>query len=277
MSDHLGGDAEDPAQNAVQRTLRTALMTATVAAEQITRLRRQHTEQAAQQHREEAARMGKQYDAHRALAVAELGAADERWFHRAEPQQVARIWAIAHTWEQLEPEMFSPYAERLRERINARYGIDDRDLPTGAAETADRLRAGARDPAAEQRHEQVADAADQTAADTLLATASDDRTADEARSPRVHTDADLAAGRFADLTAEAADYDSVARREALASRATQPGTDADTVAGRVRASHAQAEPVRAATRPQNAGARSKLADPSKARTRSSQRSAQLDR
>ncbi len=239
MSDHLGGDAEDPAQNAVQRTLRTALMTATVAAEQITRLRRQHTEQAAQQHREEAARMGKQYDAHRALAVAELGAADERWFHRAEPQQVARIWAIAHTWEQLEPEMFSPYAERLRERINARYGIDDRDLPTGAAETADRLRAGARDPAAEQRHEKVADAADQTAA--------------------------------------AADYDSVARREALASRATQPGTDADTVAGRVRASHAQAEPVRAATRPQNAGARSKLADPSKARTRSSQRSAQLDR
>lgn len=107
-------------------------------------------------------------------------------------------------------------------------------------------------------------------------TAGEDRAADDDRAPGVHAHAeDRAAGRLADLAARPAMTRSPAVRLLLP--AAQPGTDPDTVAGRVRASHAQAEPARAATRAQDAGGRSKLGDRFKARMRSARRSAQLDR
>ena len=241
---------EDPAYETVTAGNRAVLMAATVAAEQVARHWRHQAELAAGDTTADAGRWQERYAAQRRLAGVEVGAADQRWVDVVDVDQVARVWETAHAWAELEPDEFGPHADRIRDLVRDRYGVDLDDPDRAAArhelhEAVDREHVRGR--------EDTDRANDDVASAVVLAGSGADRASDQAEDEvRVSR---LAAGEHHD-TAEAlegsaedcaSDYDSDARREQLVERAVTFGAEPEVAAGRARAANAQARPVREAT------------------------------
>lgn len=237
---------QDPAHAGLDRGVRATLMAATVAAEQVARHWRSQKERQAALSGQDAQRVQARYDAQRRLALVEVGAADQRWVDVVDPDQVARLWETARAWSELEPDQFGPAADRIRDLVADRYGVD---LSTGGeVGSQDRLRQAAhdqRDRAGQARGQAQGDA---LTADTILATAGHDAAADRAED-RELVGLDHATGHDDTATAldEVVGYDSAERRQQLSQRALDAGIDPQTTGGRVRAANAQAKPVRRST------------------------------
>ncbi len=211
---------EDPGHQAVTKAGRTAAMTAAVAAEQLARVWRAEREKARRSSAEQAQRFQARYDAERALARAQLAAADATWARVAEPDEVARVWQTARVWAELEPAEFIQTEARLREEIREQRGTDVEDLASvapvrdGAPEALDEVRAG-----------------------VVAAGAAADAAVD--REEASHGQDSVAGGGDAHLVVG---YDTEQRWEQLRERMEVAGVEADAAAGRVVAAKGHAAP-----------------------------------
>src|SRR4051794_39894232 len=118
----------DGVNEALTGALRVSLTAAAHVAEQFARSREQAAREARaagqQQTRELHARM----DAEHAAARASLApVAREEWWQRADVDEIARAWETAQAWLELDPDARQA-AERIREQLRDRYGIDTNDL-----------------------------------------------------------------------------------------------------------------------------------------------------
>lgn len=247
----MAEEFEDPTQAVVSKGTRLAITTASMMAEQIARQHQRTAQELAAAEGAEAMRLLSRWDVERATARAHVSSADASWLERSSAEESADAWRTANVWAQFEPEAFAADEERLAAAIEARYGIDLRaeaeDTPGGAdAERArERQAEQARDE--ELARERKIDREDKAGAGIVISGAAQDAAAD--RAEMVHGEI-VGHDRRADaLDAAAADveYDTDARRVALAQRATAGGVDKKTVEGRVVASNANGRPGRLAT------------------------------
>lgn len=203
----------DGMDEALDGALRMGLTVAGQVGERVARWLEQQAREARARSEQSARELTARMDAERAAARAELAVvAREEWWARAKPEDVTRVWEVAHTWSRFDPDA-ARALETIRGQVRDRYGIDTRPRDgTGQpveAVDADRVRAAAR--------------------------------LDEATAVRILTDADPgndARGR--DL------YDSAERRNGLASDLERAGIDSEAVEARVLADKGQAAPAHAA-------------------------------
>lgn len=247
----MAEDIEDPAQEVVSKGARLAITAAAMVAEQIARQRQRTASEIAAAEGAETMRLQSRWDAERAAARAQVNSANASWLERASADEAADAWRTAHVWAQFEPEMFAHHEDRIAAAIEAQYGIDLLADPGVLRGLADSERA-------RERHAELArdgelarelnfDLDDEAGAGIVLSGAAQDAAADRSA---IEQGEIVGHGRRADeLDAAASDieYDTDARRAALAQRAASGGADEKTVEGRVVASNANGRPSRLAT------------------------------
>lgn len=173
------------------------------------------------------------------------------WLERASVDEAADAWRTASVWAQFEPEMFAHHEDRIAAAIEARYGIDvgaEAETLRGAADrerARERQAEQARDEELAREHNVERD--DEAGVGIVISGAAQDAALDQAGMEQGEI---VGHGRRADVldaTASDVEYDTEARRAALAQRATAGGADKKTVEGRVVASNANGRPGRQAT------------------------------
>jgi colicin import membrane protein len=120
--------------DAVDGAMRTGLMVASRIGEQLARMREedQRTIAAAEDHR--ARQLQERFDAQRAAARAQLApVARGDWWDKATPAMIERAHETATAWKAYDPEA-AQASERIRDQVQARYGVDVSN--TGADEAS---------------------------------------------------------------------------------------------------------------------------------------------
>jgi colicin import membrane protein len=218
----------DGMDEAVDGAMRTGLMVASRIGEQLARMREedQRTIAAAEEHR--ARQLQERFDAQRAAARAHLApVARDDWWDKATPEMIERAHETATAWKAYDPETV-PEAERIRDQVRSRYGIDVDD--TGASE-ASVSQALAR------------------AQQTRLEAGNERTKASAARTDEAVAAATVAGANRQDASAQQAqaepNYDSPERRQQLAESLEGKG-DREAVASRLLADKHQGTPATAA-------------------------------
>lgn len=252
----MAEEIEDPSQAVASKAARLAITATAMVAEQIARQRQRAAQELAAAEGAEAMRLQSRWDAERSAARAYVGSADEAWLERASVDEATDAWRTASVWSQFEPEAFAADEERLAAAIEARYGVDVHTVD-GRAEAGDlRGLVGAervREREAEQAREdeqaraRVLDRDDEIGATLVMGSAAQDAAADRAATEQVEVVGHARRAGALDMAADDIEYDTDARRTALAQRATAGGADKKTVEGRVVASNANSRPGRQAT------------------------------
>jgi hypothetical protein len=124
----------DGMDDAVDGAMRTGLMVASRIGEQLAKMweDEQRTIAAAEEHR--ARQLQEHFDAQRAAARAQLApVARDDWWDKATPPMIERVHETATAWKAYDPEA-ALAAERIRDQVLARYGIDVSN--TGADEAS---------------------------------------------------------------------------------------------------------------------------------------------
>ena len=124
----------DGMDDAVDGAMRTGLMVASRIGEQLARMREedQRNIAAAEEHR--ARQLQERFDAQRAAARAQLAPVTrDDWWDKATPEMIERVHETATAWKAYDPEA-AQASERIREQVQARYGIDVNN--TGADEAS---------------------------------------------------------------------------------------------------------------------------------------------
>lgn len=239
-------EIEDPSVETVQKVVRVAMTAASMLAEQIARQRQQEAQGVADAEGAEAVRLQSRWDAQKAAAHAEFGSADQRWFDLATPRETADLWQSSKVWVGVEPEEFGAEEARLRAEIERRNNINLVDVDREGCELAEELRELADAQRIRERESGRAAAGDEFGAGAVMAGAGQDVALDRAESER--REAARSSSMAGDLDAQAGgvEYDSDARRAALAERARAGGADVETVNARVKASNANGRPSRQA-------------------------------
>lgn len=254
----MAEEIEDPSQAVVSKAARLVITAAAVAAEQIARQRQRAAQDLAAAEGAEAERLQSRWNAERSAALARVSSADDGWLERASVDEAADVWRTANVWSQFEPEAFAADEARLAAAIEARYGVDVREAVAAGRSDAGNLRAmadaeRARERQAEQAREdeqareRAAESEDEVGTGIVLGGAAQDAAADRAAAEQAEV---IGHGRRADaldVGADEIEYDTDARRAALAQRATAGGADEKTVEARVVASNANGRPGRQAT------------------------------
>ena len=195
--------------------------------------------------------MQSRWDAEPAAARAQVSSADALWLERASVDEAADAWRTANVWAQFEPEMFAHHEDRIAAAVEARYGIHvgtEAEVLRGAADrerARERQAERARDE--ELARERIVERDDEVGAEVVISGAAQDAVLDQTE---IEQGKIVGQGRRVDaLDAAASDveYDTDARRAALAQRATAGGADKKTVEGRVVAANANGRPGRQAT------------------------------
>ena len=221
----------DGVNEAFKGQLQVALTMAAHVAELAARTQQQRLHEAAADSDAEARIAEARLQADRAAARAALAPVERpEWWSGAEPRDIAQAWQTATTWSQLDPAA-AQAAGRIRETVQARYGVDIAALhadPAAAAAALDR----AAELDRRARDERGAARRDEAEAAHLLATPAG-ADVDAAR------DLD-GAGQEPAAAAERGD-----RRRALA-EALEGTADAETVNARLVADANQALPPSAA-------------------------------
>lgn len=238
MSEH---DAADHVEDETVGAVKVAVAAGASAGIQMARLRQDRARRA----QEESAASAR-LDAQRREALwldsrSELQPImQDQWWDGATPEDIGRAYATATAWEGRDE--VAPYAERLREQVRSRYGVDldqvrpddvagelnlrdaDRERSTGDQERAEaeRLMKEADQAEAPEREEQPGESPNR-----------DEKQHDEARAAEQD-------GRTM--------YDSAERREALAEDLMGRGVPVDAAEARVRADAGQAAPASDAAR-----------------------------
>ncbi len=198
-------------------------------AERMARAREEEHRHAQAASEQEARELQARLDGERAAARASLAPlARDEWWEHAQPDDLARAWETASAWQAVDEDARRT-AERMRDELRRRYGVDVENLAADPAAVRDALerREDERRRAAEERDRAAVERGD---AGRLMADA--DR-----------ADRDQEADR-ADGAQEAAEvlYDSAERRGDLAATLEARGVDAETVEARVVADTNQARP-----------------------------------
>ena len=251
-------EIEDRSAETVQKVTRVAMTAASMLAEQIARQRQQQAQRVVDAEGAEAARLQARWDAQKAAAHAEFGSADQQWFDRAAPRETADLWQSSKVWVGVEPEEFGVEEARVRAEIERRYDINLVDVDREGRELAEELRELADAQRVRERESDRAATADEFGAGVVVAGAGQDAALDRAESERREAARSSSMANDLDAQADGVEYDSDARRSALAERARAGGADVETVDARVKASNANGRPSR------QAGARrKKVATPSR--------------
>lgn len=232
---------EDPTDATFGRTVNATLMAASVIGR---RLAEELREQAAQRERAEqveAARLAQRYEAQRTTARAVVESADERWMRSASPEDAAQAYATARAWSEVDPS-FDAHAARIGRGIEDRWGVD---VTAGGDEAA--LRREADVERSKARAENRSALTDEVTAGAVVAGTIDEVEALDRESVHL-SEGERHTAAAADSQAEAAGYDTDARRRQLVDRAKEGGADAPTAEGRARAANANAKPLKDATR-----------------------------
>jgi hypothetical protein len=180
-----------------------------------------------QQARELQARL----EAERSAARAQLASVERQdWWASADPQQIAAAWETAQVWLESDPDARRA-ADRIRQEVRDRYGIDVDDPRADPGAVADALTARQH---AEQDAQQQSRRDDVEAALLLREADQTDRAQQPAAAARNEQDASRL-------------YDSAERRRELAA-SLQGVYDSEAVEARVLADTSQARPATEAVR-----------------------------
>lgn len=235
---------EDPGGDVGQKTIRVTMVAAGLAASRLARELAERQQRRRDEAELERAQSDARWQAERAAAQSQVRAADTAWLQTTSPEEAARTWSTAHAWAEVDP-AFRGDAERIRTGIEQRWGVN-----VTASDTEASLRAAADGERTYARQEDSARVVDEVAAGGILADTPAELAALEDADRHVGNSEDHQdAAASLDGSADAAAYDSQARRDQLVSRATAAGVDPDTAQGRARAANANAEPVKNATQP----------------------------
>src|SRR4051794_17533705 len=144
----------DGINEALTGALRVALTAGAQVAEQLARSREQAARAARAAGEHEARELQARLQAERAAARAALApVAREEWSQRADVDEIARAWETAETWREHDPDARQA-AERIRDQLRDRYGIDSNDLR--ADDGAVRAALAARERGSHEREEHEA-------------------------------------------------------------------------------------------------------------------------
>jgi hypothetical protein len=120
--------------DALDGAMRTGLMVASRIGEQLARMREEEQRNiaAAEEHR--ARQLQERFDAQRAAARAQLApVARDDWWDKATPEMIERVHETATAWREYDPDA-AQASEKIRDQVQARYGIDVNN--TGADEAS---------------------------------------------------------------------------------------------------------------------------------------------
>jgi hypothetical protein len=123
----------------LERQLQLALAAAAVVARHAIAARQHQVEQAARDSEQAARQVKDQIDGERVLATARLRPVfDPGWWETARPQDVADMWQEANTWRDpdraaIQPTIFDHAADRIRQEVRDRSGLDPTQVMTIAA------------------------------------------------------------------------------------------------------------------------------------------------
>jgi hypothetical protein len=141
----------------LERQLQLALAAAAVVARHAIAARQHQVERAARDSEQAARQVKDQIDAERVLATARLRPVfDPGWWETAGPQDVADMWQEANSWRDpdraaIQPTIFDHAADRIRQEVRDRSGLDPTQVMTIAAvqelEREHQATIGERDPA----------------------------------------------------------------------------------------------------------------------------------
>jgi hypothetical protein len=124
----------DGMDDAVDGVMRTGLMVAARIGEQLARMREEEQRTIAAAEEQRARQLQERFDARRAAARAQLApVARDDWWDKATPEMIERVHETATAWKAYDPEA-AQASERIREQVQARYGIDVNN--TGADEAS---------------------------------------------------------------------------------------------------------------------------------------------
>ena len=132
-------DPSDGIPEELERQLQLALAAAAVAARHAIAARQHQVEQAARDSERAARQVKDHIEAERVLATARLRPVfDPGWWETAEPQDVADLWQEANSWRDpdraaMQPTIFDQAADRIRQEVRDRSGLDPTQVMTLAA------------------------------------------------------------------------------------------------------------------------------------------------
>lgn len=218
----------DGMDDAVDGAMRTGLMVASRIGEQLARMREgeQRNIAVAEEHR--ARQLQERFDAHRAAARAQLApVARDDWWDKATPEMIDRVHETATAWKAHDTEA-AQSSEKIRDQVQARYGIDVNKTGADEASVSAALARAqqARSEAENERTKASAERSDDVAAVAAVASANEQDNATKK------------------AQAEPA-YDSPERRQQLAESLEGKG-DRETVNSRLLADKHQSTPATAA-------------------------------
>lgn len=237
-------DETDGVGETFDDSLRVALTIASQFGERISRLREQLAREREADARQESRELQARFDAERGAARAQLAVVERpEWWDRASVQDIADLHETATAWREHD-DTAAAAAEKIRQEVRDRYGIDVDNPGADPRSVAAALEQAERDRAREAEERRRA-GEDLTLSQMLLNNAERrDRDADEATQEAASTD-DAAAGERAEREAQQASqeargarydsdvaYDSAERREAFAA-SLQGSANEQEVRGRV--------------------------------------------
>lgn len=222
-------DEPDGINDAFASCARVALTAAGLVAERLIRAREQAQRDAQASSEQQARELRARVDGERAAVRASLAPlAREDWWERAQVQDLAGAWETANAWKDIDVDARRA-ADRMREQLRSRYGIDASSL--GADPAAVRQALERREEDLREAAQQRAQARGEEAEATLLMVG-----AERADRGLQAGDGDVVEDRAEEL------YDSAARRAQLAA-GLEGSADAETVQACVLADTNQARPA----------------------------------
>lgn len=122
----------DGIDDAVEGALRAGLMAAARIGEQLAKMREQEQRNIQQAEEEHARQLQDRFNASQAAARAQLEPVSrDDWWDKATPVMIERAHEAATAWKDFDP-VAAEHAERIRDQVQQRYGIDVNN--TGASE-----------------------------------------------------------------------------------------------------------------------------------------------
>lgn len=249
----------DGIEEALEQTLRMALMTAARAGEHLARLREASNRKREAASRQEAAELTTRLNAQQADARSVYGQTrNSEWWDQAEPQDLVRAYETAHAWRDHDPQAQAAIT-KMNEEVKTRYDID---LPANPGDLNTALNEADQNRSRAERDRQ-------DGAGLLADAAAADRDAERERDQGNPVQAQGHQNQAADLDTKAGySYDSAERRDADAAEWSKTA-DKATVEARRQADTSQARPASEATRPQvNKPKRAAAQTPARQRDRS---------
>lgn len=230
--------ASDGMDEAVAGAVRVAVSASSAAAAQLARARERNAREAQERGQEAARDFAQRREAQWQDTRAQLSPVmQDQWWQGASPEDIGRAYANAKAWEGREE--VAPFAGRIRDEVQRRYGVDVDAV--GGEHLAERI---SPESDSERQGEQAQQ--DRAEAERLMEDA--DRAERES-----HTDAPDRASEEQDRATNAeadgrALYDSAERRESMAEGMRRSGVEPEVVAGRVQADTGQGAPAVEAVR-----------------------------